>query len=75
MIHETLIPDGWNPIDVLPDNARIVQVMYDDGSTSDKALGFCDEISLDPPTGKRVWWEVRKNGFNLYPYFMAWRDL
>lgn len=72
---EDLELNGWHPIYEFPNNDRIVNVMYDDGSTSDNALGFCDEISSIPPTGKRIWWELRNGRFSIYSHFIAWRDL
>lgn len=75
MTREELESNGWRSTEDPPNNNRVVRVMYDDGSTSDNALGFCDEISSIPPTGKRIWWELRNGRFSIYSHFIAWRDL
>ena len=75
-ILEQLVKDGWTPATEFPDTDRLVQVAYDDRSTGPNAVGFVDEVSQIPPTGKRVWWEIGK-----YPpvyqsnCIVAWREI
>jgi hypothetical protein len=48
--------DGWESPDNPPDDDRLVQVAWDDMSTSEKALGFYDGIAEIPDSGRRYWW-------------------
>ena len=75
MTREELESNGWRSTEDPPNNNRVVRVMYDDGSTSENALGFYDEVSRIPPDGKRIWWELRNGRFSIYSHFIAWRDL
>ena len=72
-----IVPEGWHSADDMPDDpdaTRIVQIMWDDGSTGPDALAFADEVWQDPPTGVRVWWSYQK--LNILDYSVcAWRDI
>ena len=70
---ERLIAEGWHPASEPPDTDRIVQVAWDDGSTSPSALSFYDCKATIPATDKKYWWACPN--LDLVPNVLAWREL
>ena len=54
--NDSCLGEGWNWAYTPPDSDRLVQIAWDDGSTSDDTLGFYDSVSSIPPTEEKVWW-------------------
>ena len=67
--------DGWESPDNPPSNDRVVQIAWDDMSTSENSLGFYDGIAEIPDSGRRYWWthpgmtQLDKSAIG------AWRDI
>ena len=68
-----LIGEGWHPASDPPDTDRIVQVAWDDGSTSPSALAFYDSKATIPQEDKKYWWAC--SNLDLVPNVLAWREL
>jgi hypothetical protein len=69
-----LLRDGWTSAHEPPNDTRIVQVAWDDGSTGDAALCFYDAKSTIPEDDNRYWWSYP--GIEILPLdnVLAWRE-
>ena len=72
--NDSCLGEGWNWAYTPPDSDRLVQIAWDDGSTSDDTLGFYDSVSSIPPTEEKVWWS--KDSCLLgNEAVLAWREI
>ena len=54
-----LLDAGWRDARLdPPENERLVQVAWDDGSTGPNAFCFYDSKAETPGDGKRFWWTM-----------------
>lgn len=71
--------DGWIAATDPPDNDRIVEIAWEDGSHGNSTLGFYDGIAETPDSGRRWWWEWSKakgiSQINDSSIVLAWREI
>jgi hypothetical protein len=75
MTLQELIDAGWFPADTPPNNDRIVQVAWDDGSTGESALCFYDSKSTIPQENERYWWSHPHIQILPPGHILAWREV
>jgi hypothetical protein len=65
---------GWHPASEPPDDDRVVQVAWDDGSTGDASFAFYDSKAMTPPEEEKYWWSYP--GMSILPvgHVLAWRE-
>jgi hypothetical protein len=71
--------NGWrDAVYDPPETDRIVQVAWDDMSTSPNAKGFYDSAAETPPSSRRFWWTF-DYAQNFIPLsddcVLAWREV
>ena len=67
--------DGWETPDNPPNTDRVVQIAWEDMSTSENLLGFYDGIAEIPDSGRRYWWTHPRMTQHDKGAIGAWRDI
>lgn len=70
--------NGWTAASEPPDNDRMVQLAWDDGSYGPSSLGFYDGISEIPDSGKRFYWSKSYGHWTPHKIastVYAWREI
>ncbi len=73
---DELLAEGWrDAVEDPPNNDRLVQIAWDDGSSSPKTRGFYASVAMIPESMEKFWW-------NLSPLYkcqpgvvLAWREI
>ena len=65
--------DGWMSAESPPDDARIVQVAWDDNSFGPASIAFYESVDGKEDLGK-VWWSVSPLQQLPEGHVFAWRE-
>ena len=67
--------EGWKSPGEPPDDDRVIQIAWDDMSTSDKTIGFYDGVAEKPDSGRRFFWSfpsmIKHENYEIG----AWREI
>lgn len=67
--------DGWRDATYPPNSSRVVQIAWDDLSTTDKTLGFYAGVDEEPDSGRRYWWTHPALEKHNKDAVAAWREI